>query len=751
MTFVGGPEAAVEAAFQAIAKAVEVIDMRGHRGSHPRLGAADVCPFVPVEGVSLNDCAELARRLGRRVGEELGISVYFYEAAASDPRRKNLEEVRKGEYEGLAERIKDPAWKPDCGPAAFNPASGATIIGAREFLIAYNITLNTSDRAAATDIAFELRERGRVARTPTASPYYIKGEPLLYQEGHYPCGNCPFVGRTLEETEQHCRSVHEYDLPQLAAAVLPDYPKVIGQKVRRAGIFKCCKAIGWYAEEYRRAQVSINLTNYRVAPPHLVLERARQLAGERGLVVTGSEIVGVVPYAAMLEAGKFYLGRQGRSPHVPAADILETAIYSMGLNDVGPFEISKKVIGMPKRSEKSLINMRLADFVDEVSRDTPAPGGGSIAALAGALAAALASMVANITYHKTQDAEKAKRLLAIAEKAQRLKDALAEAVDRDTAAFNAYLAALRLPSGTPAEKQLREERMRAGPARGHRRSLSDGRQQPGGDASGQRRGRRGAAGVAERCGRRLRDCVRGRSRRNLERPDQSQGRQRRGIRRRHAAAMRRTARSSRETAAREREPRRCRAVVRVLRYAQDNDRHAGCRISRLRPYLAQCQAGDDGRRRAGRLRRSARMRHRRARWHDRRHCAGCQCPDATRTKWPVGQTFLSAGDSRNVCPTSPQCEMIDVGGAWITPGLIDCHTHLVYGGNRVGEIAMRLSGVSYAEIARQGGGILATVRATRALSESQLVEAALPRLSRPGGRRGYDGRDQVGLRAVAGA
>ncbi len=462
VTFVGGPEAAVEAAFQAIAKAVEVIDMRGHRGSHPRLGAADVCPFVPVEGVSLNDCAELARRLGRRVGEELGISVYFYEAAASDPRRKNLEEVRKGEYEGLAERIKDPAWKPDCGPAAFNPASGATIIGAREFLIAYNITLNTSDRAAATDIAFELRERGRVARTPTASPYYIKGEPLLYQEGHYPCGNCPFVGRTLEETEQHCRSVHEYDLPQLAAAVLPDYPKVIGQKVRRAGIFKCCKAIGWYAEEYRRAQVSINLTNYRVAPPHLVLERARQLAGERGLVVTGSEIVGVVPYAAMLEAGKFYLGRQGRSPHVPAADILETAIYSMGLNDVGPFEISKKVIGMPKRSEKSLINMRLADFVNKVSRDTPAPGGGSIAALAGALAAALASMVANITYHKTQDAEKAKRLLAIAEKAQRLKDALAEAVDRDTAAFNAYLAALRLPSGTPAEKQLREEQMRAG-------------------------------------------------------------------------------------------------------------------------------------------------------------------------------------------------------------------------------------------------------------------------------------------------
>lgn len=462
VTFVGSPDAVGEAAFQAIAKAAQLIDMRGHRGSHPRLGATDVCPFVPVDGVTLDDCAELSRRVGRRVAEELDISVYFYEAAASDPRRKNLEDIRKGEYEGLAERLNDPFWKPDCGPATFNPACGATIIGAREFLIAYNITLNAPDRAAATDIALELRERGRVARTATASPYYMKGEPLLYQEGRYPCGNCEFVGQTLAETERHCQSVHGYDLGKLTAAVSCDYPNVLGRKVRRAGTFKCCKAIGWYAEEYRRAQVSINLTNYRVTPPHLVLERARQLAAERGLVVTGSEIVGVIPFAALLEAGKYYLSRQGRSPCVPVADILETTVYSLGLNDVEPFDIAKKVIGMPDRPENSLINMRVTDFVDAVSRDAPAPGGGSIAALVGSLGAALAVMVANITHNKTHDAEKAQRILAIAEKAQLVKDSLLEAVDRDAAAFNAYLATLRLPSGTPAEKQLREQRMQDG-------------------------------------------------------------------------------------------------------------------------------------------------------------------------------------------------------------------------------------------------------------------------------------------------
>lgn len=462
VTFIGSPEAVAEAAFQAIAKAAQVIDMRQHRGSHPRMGATDVCPFVPVEGVTLEDCAAIAHRVGQRVGDELGIGIYFYEAAAKDPRRRNLADVRRGEYEGLAAKLQDPEWRPDCGPAEFNAQSGATIMGAREFLIAYNVTLNTKDAAAATDIAFELREKGRVARAATATPFYSKGELLFYKEGCFPCGNCDFIGKTIEETERHCREVHGYDLRSLALEAIPDYPNVVGQKVRRAGEFKFCKAIGWYADAYGRAQISINLTNFHVTPPHRVLERARQMAAERGLVVTGSEVVGVIPYAAMLQAGRYYLGRQGRSPHVPVADVLETAVHSMGLGDVQPFDIEKKVIGLPAFEPKALVSMRVSDFVDEVSRDTPAPGGGSIAALAGSLGAALASMVANLTHAKTHDAEKAKRLLAIAEKAQAVKDELLRAVDDDTAAFNAYLEALRMPKATPEEQQLREQKMQEG-------------------------------------------------------------------------------------------------------------------------------------------------------------------------------------------------------------------------------------------------------------------------------------------------
>ncbi len=459
VTFVGSPEAVAEAAFQAVARAAAVIDMRRQHGEHPRMGATDVCPFIPVEGVTLEECAAIAHRVGRRIGDELGIGVYFYEAAAMDPRRQNLADIRKGEYEGLPAKLQDPAWKPDCGPATFNAQSGATVVGAREFLIAFNVTLNTKDAAAATDIAFELREKGRVARTATPSPYYSKGEILFYQENHYPCGNCDFVGKTLDETQRHCREVHQYDLRALAVEAIPDYPNVVGQKVRRAGEFQFCKAIGWYVNSYGRAQISINLTNFHVTPPHVVLERARQLAADRGLVVTGSEIVGVIPFAALLEAGKYYLARQGRSPHVPAADILKTAVYSMGLNDVQPFDIRKKVIGLPERGEKSLVAMSVADFVDEVSRDTPAPGGGSIAALVGSLGAALGSMVAGITHTKTGNAEKTRRMLAVAEKAQMLKDRLLAAVDADTAAFNGYLEALRLPKNTPEEQQIRQARM----------------------------------------------------------------------------------------------------------------------------------------------------------------------------------------------------------------------------------------------------------------------------------------------------
>jgi glutamate formiminotransferase/formiminotetrahydrofolate cyclodeaminase len=464
VTFIGSPQSVSEAAFQAIAKAAQVIDMSKHVGSHPRMGATDVCPFIPVEGVTLEDCAEIARRVGRRVGDELNIPVYFYEAAASAAERRNLSDVRNGEYEGLANKLRDPLWKPDCGPAVFNPKAGATAVGAREFLIAYNITLNTRDKNAATDIAFELRGKGRVARAKSNSPFYRKGTILYYGENHYPCGNCDFVGTTFAETEIHCRTVHQYDLRELASETIADFTNVIGKKVVRAGKFQCCKAIGWYAKVYKRAQISINLTNYKITPPHLALEEARTLAARRGLVVTGSEIVGLIPFQALLEAGKFYLQRQERSPHIPFRDILETAVFSMGLNDVQPFDIDKKVIGLPSEGENGLVGMKVTDFVDEVSRDTPAPGGGSIAALAGTLGAALASMVANITYGKIAgiDREKEKIVLRIAEKAQSIKDRLLKAVDEDADAFNAYLEAMRLPANTPEEKQLREAKMQDG-------------------------------------------------------------------------------------------------------------------------------------------------------------------------------------------------------------------------------------------------------------------------------------------------
>lgn len=347
MTFVGSPEAVAEAAFRAVAKAAELIDMRCHHGMHPRLGATDVCPFVPIQNVSMDDCSEIARAVGRRVGDELGIGVYFYEATAEKPWRKNLADIRRGEYEGLAEKMKDARWTPDCGPNVFNPLAGATVIGAREFLIAYNITLNTPDKSAADDIALELREKGRVARRATASPFYSKGEPLFYAENHYPCGNCDFVGKTLAETEQHCLSAHQYDLHSLVTGAIPGHPNVVGHKVRRAGLFKCCKAIGWHMAEYGRAQVSMNLTNYRVTPPHRVMETARQLAAERGLAVTGSELVGMIPYEALLDAGRYYRERQGRPADAPAAEILATAVESMGLGDVRPFDVRKKVIGLP--------------------------------------------------------------------------------------------------------------------------------------------------------------------------------------------------------------------------------------------------------------------------------------------------------------------------------------------------------------------------------------------------------------------
>jgi glutamate formiminotransferase/formiminotetrahydrofolate cyclodeaminase len=463
VTFVGGPDAVVEAAFRAVLTASQVLDMSTHHGAHPRMGATDVCPFVPVEGVSLDDCAELARRLGERVGRELGIPVYLYEHAASRPQRRNLAVVRKGEYEGLEEKLKDPKWVPDFGPATFHARAGALITGAREFLIAYNITLNSRDKNHATDIAFELREKGRVARRGQRDPYYSSGEVLFYREGNYPCGNCAFDGATFEETQAHCREVHGYDLTRLLALNDIDAGKgVVGRKVYRAGLFTHCKAIGWYVDAYKRAQLSINLTNHKVTSPVDVLEAARRMAAERGLVVTGSEIVGLVPFQALHQAGRHYLQAQGKSPFVPVADVLESAVFSMGLADVAPFDIDKKVIGLPRTYPGGLMAMAGRDFVDEVSRDTPAPGGGSIAALAGALGAALASMVANLTQGKAVGPEGEEALARAAEKAQRVKDALMLAVDEDTNAFNAYMEARRLPAGTPEEKAAREAAMEDG-------------------------------------------------------------------------------------------------------------------------------------------------------------------------------------------------------------------------------------------------------------------------------------------------
>jgi len=463
VTFVGGPDQVVEAAFQAVKTAAQVLDMASHHGAHPRMGATDVCPFVPVEGVTLEECAELARRLGERVGRELELPVYLYEQAASRPERANLAVVRKGEYEGLAEKLKDPQWAPDFGPARFSPRAGALITGAREFLVAYNITLNSRDKAHATDIAFELREKGRVARRNQTSAFYSSGRELVYDGRTYPCGNCDFDGASFQEVEQHCKESHGYDLRRLLSLNgIDSSAGVIGRKVYKAGLFTHCKAIGWYVDSYKRAQLSINLTDYKVTPPQAVLEATRRMAADRGLVVTGSEIVGLVPFQALFNAGRFYLKQQGKSPFVPVPDVLENAVFSMGLADVAPFEIEKKVLGLPRKLDHALVDLTCAELVDEVSRDTPAPGGGSIAALAGALGAGLASMVANLAQGRTRSAQAEADLLAAAEQGQRLKDQLMLAVDDDTNAFNAYMDARRLPQASAAEKAEREARMQDG-------------------------------------------------------------------------------------------------------------------------------------------------------------------------------------------------------------------------------------------------------------------------------------------------
>jgi glutamate formiminotransferase/formiminotetrahydrofolate cyclodeaminase len=462
VTFIGPPASVKEAAFRGIRKAASVIDMSKHKGAHPRMGATDVCPFVPVNGISMEEVVQISKDVAKRVGEELRIPVYLYEESAASEERKSLANIRKGEYEALTEKLQDPHWKPDFGPAEFNARAGATVVGAREFLIAYNVTLNTKEPKYATDIAFELREKGRSVRTGNIHPFYFKGDLLKYSENYYPCGTCDFIGKTNEEIAEHCRKEHNYDLAKLLNLHDTDPEEPGGRSVKKPGKFNHCRAIGWFVKEYSRAQISINLTNYKITPIHLVLEEARKLAAERGLVVTGSEIVGLVPFQAIYDAGKFYLKQQGKSAGIPVHDVIENAIYSMGLNDVSPFVPAEKILGLPKMDSKALVELKTAEFVDEVSRDSPAPGGGSIAAFAGALGAALASMVSNLTIGKKGYEAVEKDLLELAEKAQTLKDKLLRAVDDDTNAFNAYMEARRLPQNTDDEKQIREKAIQNG-------------------------------------------------------------------------------------------------------------------------------------------------------------------------------------------------------------------------------------------------------------------------------------------------
>ncbi len=405
VTFLGPPEAVVEAAFRAIRRAAERIDMAKHSGEHPRMGATDVCPFVPVQGATMDDCVALARELGERVGRELGIPVFLYEHAATRPERRSLADIRKGEYEALPEKLADPEFAPDFGPAEFVPRSGATVIGAREFLIAYNVNLNTRDKGLAKQIALEIREKGRIARDDD--------------------------GNAIRDER--------------------------GELVWSPGRFREVRGVGWYIEEFGRAQVSYNLTNYKVASIHDVFDASCEEAARLGLRVTGSEIVGLVPLDALLAAGDHYLAKQGRTAGVPDSERIHTAVLSLGLSDLGPFDPWEKVIEYKYRGKpRGLTGMTLHGFADELSSDSPAPGGGSVAALCGALSAALSAMVAALTWSKKgmEDARDAMGRVGVA--AQEQKSALLDAVDRDTAAFNAVLAARRMPKGTQEEAAARE-------------------------------------------------------------------------------------------------------------------------------------------------------------------------------------------------------------------------------------------------------------------------------------------------------
>jgi len=460
VTFIGNPNIISEAAFQGVKRASELIDMRAHEGTHPRMGATDVCPFIPVANVSMDDCIEIAKKTAQRIGTELNIPVYLYENAASNDERRNLATVRSGEYEGLKEKLKDSNWKPDYG-TTFNAGAGATAVGAREFLIAYNINLNTNDRTYANEIAYEIRERGRWKREGNIEPFYYKGDVVYFDEEKYPDGNSDFVGKSFEELSVYYKKKYGKDLRKRYESLGLEPDNLIGKPVYKEGKFTHVKGLGWVIPEYNRAQISMNLTNYKISPLHEIFDVACVEAEKRGIRVTGSEIVGLIPYDAMKDAAVHYLSKMHKSPGLPVSDLMNIAVQSLGLSDVANFNPKDKVLGMPK-SDGELANRITFDFVDEVSRDSPAPGGGSVAALSGALGAALGTMVANLSTSKAGFEEHKDELAKIAEKGQITKDELVKAIDDDTSAFDEVIKAMRMPKDTDEEKNKRNVEMQKG-------------------------------------------------------------------------------------------------------------------------------------------------------------------------------------------------------------------------------------------------------------------------------------------------
>ncbi len=407
ITFVGHPEQVIEAAFKLISKASELIDMSLHSGEHPRFGATDVCPLVPISGITLEETATYARKLGERVGEELGIPGYFYEAAAREDKRKNLASCRSGEYEGLAKKLSDPEWRPDFGPAEFNDSvrkTGAIAISARDFLIAYNVNLNTTSTRRANAIAFDIREAGRIKR-----------------EGN------PITGKKVLDKN--------------------------GEPVRIPGKLKAVKGIGWYIEEYGIAQISYNLTNISITSMHEAFDETCKSAEQRGLRVTGSELVGLIPLKAMTDAADHFLRKQNRSLGISEKEKIKIAVKSLGLDDLKPFDPDQKIIEylLDKGQPEKLVDLTARDLSEETASESVAPGGGSISAYVGALGVALGTMVANISAHKPGWDERWEEFSSWAQKGQRYKDRLLFLVDEDTRAFNKIMEAFRLPKGSDKE------------------------------------------------------------------------------------------------------------------------------------------------------------------------------------------------------------------------------------------------------------------------------------------------------------